>query len=242
MLRAYCNQQPRLWIKFLPLVEFAYNSSHHQSLGMSPFKALYGQECLVPYWFANPNLPVPAAKNILEEMDRQLQVIREALKKASDRQKSYADLHRSSRVFKAGDKVFLRVKPKKSSLKLGKYKKLAYRYCGPYEILRRIGEQSNELALPSHLHVHNVFHVSLLKNYVANPNHILNLDNTILVNHEEFQMELEQILGMKEKKLRHRTIRDVLVQWKGYPIEDASWEDWDRLIIQFPHLKDWNFT
>ena len=40
MLRSYCNQQPRLWFKFLPLVEFAYNSSHHQSLGMSPFQSL----------------------------------------------------------------------------------------------------------------------------------------------------------------------------------------------------------
>ncbi|MCO5595420.1 hypothetical protein L7F22_049462 [Adiantum nelumboides] len=48
ILRAYCNQQPQKWIKFLHLVKFAYNSSHHRSLGMSPFKALYGQECLVP--------------------------------------------------------------------------------------------------------------------------------------------------------------------------------------------------
>ena len=69
MLKAYCGQQPQLWIKFLPLVEFAYNSSHHQSLGMSPFKALYGQDCLVPYRIADPNLLVPVAKNTLEEMD-----------------------------------------------------------------------------------------------------------------------------------------------------------------------------
>ena len=79
--------------------------------------------------------------------------------------------------------MFLRVKPKRSSLQLGKYKKLTYCYGGPYEILRRIGEQSYELALPPHLHVHNVFHVSLLQTYVANPDHVLNLDDTILVNH-----------------------------------------------------------
>ena len=74
---------------------------------MSPFKALYGQDCLVPYKFANPNLLVPAAKNTLEEMDRQLQAIRITLKKASDRQKSYADLHQTTQIFKEGDKVFL---------------------------------------------------------------------------------------------------------------------------------------
>ena len=107
--------------------------------------------------------------------------------------------------------MFLRVKPKRSSLQLGKYKKLAYRYCGPYEILRRIGEQSYELALPTHLHVHNVFHVSLLKTYVANPDHVLNLDETILVNQQEFHMEPDWIVDVKEKKLHHRTIIEALV-------------------------------
>ena len=76
MLRSYCNQEPRLWLKFLPFVEFAYNSSVHRSLGMSPFKALYGQDCLVPYKFADPNLHVGVAKNTLEKMDRQVQIIR----------------------------------------------------------------------------------------------------------------------------------------------------------------------
>ena len=141
-----------------------------------------------------------------------MQVIsRETLKRTSDRQKRYANLHQSSQAFKARDKVFLRVKPKRSSLQLGKYKKLAYRYCGTYEILGRIGEQSYELALPTHLHVHNVSHASLLKNYVANPNHVLNLDDTILVNQEVYHMEPDWIVDVKEKKLRHRTIREALV-------------------------------
>ena len=237
MLRSYCNQQPNLWIKYLPLVEFAYNSSHHRSLGMSPFKALYGQDCLIPLRMADPSLIVPMAKSTLEDVDCQIQIIRENLKRASDRQKSYADQKRTPRSFEKGDKVFLRVKPKRSSLKVGKFKKLAYRYCGPFEILRRMGEQSYEIALPPHLHVHNVFHVSLLKKYIADPLHVLNEDDTILISQEEFQMEPEQILEVKERKLRHRTVREVLVQWKGYPIEDASWEDWDRLVAQFPHLK-----
>ena len=128
-------------------------------------------------------------------------------------------------MFQAGDKVFLRVKPKRSSLKLGSYKKLANKYCGPFEILQRIGEQSYKLALPPHLHVHNVFHVSLLKQYIPNLDHILNHDDSILVTQEEFQTELEQILKVKEKQLCNRTFREVLVQWKGYLVKDAYWED-----------------
>ena len=105
---------------------------------MSPFKALYGQECLVPLRLADPTLHVPAAKSTLEEMDRQILVIRDNLKRASDRQKSYADLHHSTRSFSKGEQVFLRVKPKRNSLKLGKFCKLAFRYCGPFEFLQRM--------------------------------------------------------------------------------------------------------
>ena len=84
MLRAYCNRQPRLWVKYLPLVEFAYNSSHHCSLGMTPFKALYGQECLTPLKLVDPLVKVPALKTILEDMDLQLQIIKESLKVANN--------------------------------------------------------------------------------------------------------------------------------------------------------------
>lgn len=69
--------------------------------------------------------------------------------------------------------VFLRVKPKRSSLALEKFWKLAFRYCGPYVITRRIGELAYELLLPPHLRIHNVFHISLLKKYVPNNQHIL---------------------------------------------------------------------
>ena len=56
---------------------------------MSHFKALYGQEYLTRLRLANPNLSVvPAAKETFEEMDHQLQIIRENLKKANDRLKS----------------------------------------------------------------------------------------------------------------------------------------------------------
>ena len=41
---------------------------------------------------------------------------------------------------------------------------------------KRIEEQAYKLELPPHLHVHNVFHVSLLKQYIADPSHVLNHD------------------------------------------------------------------
>ena len=69
--------------------------------------------------------------------------------------------------------VFLKVKPKRSSLSSGKFKKLSARYCGPYVITKKINNQAYALLLPPHINVHNVFHVSLLKKYVLDANHIL---------------------------------------------------------------------
>ena len=36
------------WDEYLPLIEFAYNNSYHSSIGMAPYKALYGRKCRSP--------------------------------------------------------------------------------------------------------------------------------------------------------------------------------------------------
>jgi hypothetical protein len=88
-------------------------------------------------------------------------------------QKSYADKGRTHREFKVGDHVFLKVKANISSLKLGNCSKLAAHYCGPFEILERIEHVAYMLALPTSMSIHNVFHVSLLKKYVHDANHVI---------------------------------------------------------------------
>ena len=72
-----------------------------------------------------------------------------------------------------GDHVFLKVKDNKSSLKLGSCSKLAARFCGPFEILERIGPIAYMIAFPESMSIHNVFHVSLLKKYITDVNHVI---------------------------------------------------------------------
>jgi hypothetical protein len=95
---------------------------------------------------------------------------------------------RTHREFKVGDHVFLKVKAKRSSLKLRNCSKLATRYCGPFEILERIGPVAYILDLPTSMCIHNVFHVSLLKKYVPDANHVIDW-NVIQVEQEgDFQV------------------------------------------------------
>ena len=140
---------------------------------MSPFEALYGRKCNTPVNWDNPADRTVVGPDLLREMEEQMIKIKQNLKAAQDRQKSYADKGKTHREVKVGDHVFLKVKANRSSLKLGNCSKLAARYCGSFEILERIGTVAYMIAFPASISVHNVFHVSLLKKYIHDDNHVI---------------------------------------------------------------------
>jgi hypothetical protein len=111
--------------------------------------------------------------DFLKEMEYQMVKIKQNLKAVQDRQKVYEDKNRTTREFKVGEHAILKVNPKKSSLNLGSCTKSEARLCGPFDILNKIGPVTYMIALPVSMNVHNVFHVSLLKKYVHDPNHVI---------------------------------------------------------------------
>jgi hypothetical protein len=77
------------------------------------------------------------------------------------------------REFKEGDHVYLQVRPRKRSLKMGACAKMAPQYCRPFEVLYTVGLVAYRITLPPIVKAPNVFHVSLLKKYVHDSNHII---------------------------------------------------------------------
>jgi hypothetical protein len=157
-------------------------------------------------------------------------------KASQDRKKRCVDKEKTHREFKVGDHVFLKVKVRHSSLKLGKCSKLATCYCGPFEILERIGPLTYMLSFPMSLCIHNFFHVSLLKKYVPDVNHVIDW-NLIHVEPEGgFQVRRVCIADLKVKKLWNQAMELVKVQWTWYSLEDATWECEDTMRAEYPHL------
>ena len=69
ILHDHCSREPKAWFNYLPLAEFAYNSSFHRSIGMSPFKYLHGHDCITPLSLFDPTIRVGTSLQMLVEMD-----------------------------------------------------------------------------------------------------------------------------------------------------------------------------
>ena len=136
-----------------------------------------------------------------------------------------------------GEQVLLKVSPMKGVMRFGKRGKLSPRYISPFEVLKRIGEVSYELALPPGLSgVHPVFHVSMLKRYHGDGNYIIRWDSVLLDENLSYEEEPVAILEREIRKLRSREIASIKVQWKNRPVEEATWEKEADMQERYPHL------
>jgi hypothetical protein len=117
-------------------------------------------------------------------------------------------------------------------LKLGKYSKITPHFCGPFEILEKIGDVAYKLALPPQLQIHNVFHVSLLKKYVYNANHVIDWKSISIEPSCEFRIEPERIVEKRSRILRNRVIKEVKIKWSHCDNDSATWEKVDFIEDQ----------
>ncbi|KAK6153273.1 hypothetical protein DH2020_012912 [Rehmannia glutinosa] len=208
MLRACTLDFQGSWDSHLPLAEFAYNNSYQATIGMAPYEALYGRKCRSPlHWEIS-------------------------------RQKSYADKRRKDLEFEARDEVFLRLLPRKGLINPRKGGKLSPRYIGPYKILQRIEKLAYRLELPAqYAGMHDVFHVSRLKKYQPDPEHIITRDAPPLMENLSYTEEPIRIIDQQIRQLRNREIPMVKVVWRNHNRdEDATWEMEEDMRNQYPEL------
>lgn len=235
MLRACALDLEGSWETHLPLVEFAYNNNYQATIQMAPFEALYGKRCRSPICWDEVGVRKILGPELVEKSVEIVSRIKERIKMAQDRQKSYADNRRKDLHFEVGEKVFLRVAPMKGIIRFGKRGELRPRYIGPFDILEKVGDVAYRLALPPELsHVHNGFHVSTIRKYISDQDHIISFRDLELSRDLTYEEVPLTILGRKIHFLRNREIPLVLVQWSRHSREEATWEREDEVLAKYP--------
>ncbi|KAL0445236.1 UNVERIFIED_CONTAM: hypothetical protein Slati_2246300 [Sesamum latifolium] len=174
---------------------------------------------------------------LVQETVDKIQTVKQCLKAAQDRQKSYVDKHRREMEYEVGKKVFSEGSPWRGILRFGKKGKLSPRYIGPYEILERVGPLAYRLALPAELsQIHDVFYVSMLRRYRSDPSHILRESKIEISEGLTYVEEPTEILDRGIKRLRNKKIPMVKVKWSHHSPREATWEVEENMREKYPYL------
>jgi hypothetical protein len=240
ILRAYTKDNRRDWDRHLTAVEIAINSSRHASTGYTPHFLNYNQEMRLPFGIALKEtmgtVNVPAAVSAMADMAANDETARTRMAEAQAQQEKAANRHRRVEVYVVGDQVML------SAKHLTGYKrKLACRFIGPFAVVGA-GPGNVTLDLPPDMRIHDVVNVDRVKRYVPSvgewpgrTQHSRPLPVRVTEG-SSAEYEVEAILGKKEElefpsgsvvgdKNRKKTmVIRYLVLWKGYSMDESSWE------------------
>ena len=237
MLRACVLTYGTSWEESLPYAEFAYNNSYQASLQMAPFEALYGRRCRTPLNWSETGDSRIFGPDMLREAEEKVKLIRDRLKTAQSRQKSYYDQKHRRVSFEPGEFVYLRVSPMRGLQRFKIKGKLAPRFIGPFCIVARRGTVAYQLDLPEDLSdIHDVFHVSQLRKCVSNPEKQVSHENIDVQPDLTYRERPIRILEESERRTRQKTIKFFKVQWSNHTDSEATWESEDFLRTEHPHL------
>jgi hypothetical protein len=161
-------------------------------------------------------------------------MVKENLRVAQSRQKSYADHMRRDLSFEVRDFVYLKVSPIRGLCHFKIRGKLAPRFIGPFKILEKRGEVAYQLELPPQLSdMHDIFHVSQLKKCLRVPEEEIPMEDLDVKEDLSYQKYPVKILETSERVIRNKKVKMCKVQWSHHTEEEATWEREGELKVEF---------
>ena len=127
--------------------------------------------------------------------------------------------------------------PTRGVVRLGKRGKLSPRFIGPFKILERMGTVAYRLALPPSMSgVHEVLHVSMLREYTPDPAHVVDLGQIEVDTDGTFEEGPGCIVCSRDQVLRRKTVRLVRVLGRHCGVKESTWEREDTMRATYPFL------
>jgi len=227
-LRAYISSTHKDWDTHLSNAQFAVNNSYNSSIGCSPFFLNYGFHPRTPTSLHIPkDSKVPAAADFVVFMQDCLAKAKLCLQRAQDRTKVQYDKNKRDMSFEVGEEVMLSSR----NLKLSGCAKYIPRFVGPFKVLHKIGSLAYRLELPQNWHIHDVFHVSLLKKYVRGESVGIPPLPSLL---DDYSFVIDSLVDHRilhpGKQLQFR------VHYANSSEDNDTWEYERDIVKQFPSL------
>lgn len=149
----------------MPFLLFAIRDSVNDSTGFSPFELIYGHEVRGPLKIMKEHFLEPEGQgNLLQyvagfkdRLQSACEIAQLNLAKAQENMREQFDRRAVARSFAVGDKVLVLLPMRGEGL--------GTRYCGPYTVIKKVGETNYVVSTPDRRRNTHLCHVNLLKAY-----------------------------------------------------------------------------
>jgi len=207
------------------MAEFVYNNKVHAATKTLLFKANYGQDPKMGFKGRRKG-KYEVAEKFIKRMRKIQEKVKVALGKVQEEMKKFANRkRREEEEYRVENLVLLSTKNLKWQMKGRRSEKLTECFVGPYKVKGIVSSNAIELELPKSIKIHPVVNVSRVQLYKLQVEGQKKIPPkpVIIEGEEEFKVE---------KILNKRTIRGkekFLVRWKGYTVEEDTWENRENL-------------
>ena len=236
MLRHYIGFTLSDWEEKVPLAEYAINNSYQESIGMSPFQAIYGYNPRPPFALPYQQAKERSTKELMQKLEQHHARARRCLEAAQQRQKAYADTKRLDVKHEVGDKVWLSSKDIPLVVEPGKLKPP---WLGPFSITAKYGDWAYKLDLPEEYlkaRFHTTFPISKLKAHKdpADGREAIYRPPPVTKDKEGRPMYLVDYVKRHQTKVelkvngepRAKPTTKYLVKWVGYDTDSEDEQNW----------------